>query len=507
VKDEGNKGSTGPRPDEGLTIASLEPSPASFALEPGAGQHIGKYVVERVLGRGGMGVVVLARHQHLDERVAIKVLHAKAATDAVLRERFVREARSTVRIKSEHVVRVLDAGVQEDSGAPFIVMEHLDGVDLGELLERSGPMPVTIAVDCIIQICEAVAAAHALGIIHRDLKPSNFFLTRRADGTAHVKVLDFGISKAASEEGMPDPRLTETQAVFGSPTYMSPEQIRSSKNVNVRSDVWSLGVALFELLTGHLPFVADNVAGLLASVIADPPFRLTTFIAAPDELEAIVLGCLEKDPARRIGSALELAARLTPFASADVAHLTARMDRVARDGPYARSFPPIPLSRSNPPFPPIVFESTGTDLSATRPAAHRRQSRPRRTPIVIGAVTALAVLAGGMVGAATLLGIRDGAGGGGATRAPAAAPPPFVPDTAPAPVVSVMPPSSQGASEAAAPASAPAVSAVAAGRRGKPGHAARTPTVAASSTAGPTTPAPPPLPPAPASSTDLDSRF
>jgi serine/threonine-protein kinase len=225
-------------------------------------------------------------------------------------------------------VRVLDAGVEEQTGAPFIVMEYLDGLDLGQVLARRGPMPVSMAVDCMVQICEAVAAAHALGIIHRDLKPSNFFLENRAGGASLVKVLDFGISKVGAVEGIADCKLTEAHAVFGTPAYMSPEQVRSARDVGAHSDVWSLGVALFEMLTGDLPFVADNTAGLLVAVVTDPPRRLATH--RPDmsrELEAVILACLEKNPARRLGSVQELAARLAPFASADGARVVDRLHR------------------------------------------------------------------------------------------------------------------------------------------------------------------------------------
>jgi serine/threonine-protein kinase len=160
------------------------PVSATLRQAPGVGQRVGKYVVERTIGHGGMGIVVAARHETLDEKVAIKVLHPKAAKDAMQVERFVREARATVRIKSEHVVRVLDAGAEESTGAPFIVMELLEGRDLGDLISSFGPVPVQTAVDYIIQICEGLGAAHALGIVHRDLKPSTFYLTQRADGTA-----------------------------------------------------------------------------------------------------------------------------------------------------------------------------------------------------------------------------------------------------------------------------------------------------------------------------------
>jgi len=411
----------------------------SMRAVPPVGTLIGKYVVESAIGSGGMGIVVAARHQQLGELVAIKLLHPKAAKDKVQVERFVREARATARIKSEHVVRVIDAGEDEPSGAPYIVMEHLEGNDLSKILKMHGAMPVTMAVDMMLQICEAVASAHALGIIHRDLKPSNFFVSARADGSPHVKVLDFGISKANEQNGLADPRLTETQAVFGSPTYMSPEQIRSSKNVDPRSDVWSLGVGLFEMLTTKLPFVSDNVSGLLASVVADAPFRPSIFTTAvPPELEAIVLGCLEKDPARRIPSAAELARLLTPFASPDGAQLAARIERVARVA-SGQSYPPgagVFPSSSYPSLPPPMssaplshasvagsggFGSTG-DLSATGP--------PRRTQR--GALVGVGLLLAGV-------GLLLVAGCFGVYFARQRPPPP----TSPAPAAQQPPPSAQ----------------------------------------------------------------
>ncbi len=321
---------------------------------PSAGTRIGRYVVERTLGSGGMGLVVAARHEQLGELAAIKLLHPRASKVELSRERFVREARATARIKSEHVVRILDAGTEESTGAPYIVMEYLVGEDLGRIVRRDGPLPVQLAADYFLQVCEAVAAAHAVGIIHRDLKPSNFFVTHRADGTPLLKVLDFGISKAVATEGEEaDPKLTDTQAVFGSPTYMSPEQIRSAKNVDFRSDVWSLGVALFEVLTGRLPFFADNVAGLLASIVADTPIPSRRFRPdMPVELEALIVGCLEKELPRRVQSVIDVAARLRPFASAEGQVLAGRVERmrgstpgdVRASSPQVGPPPPAPSS-------------------------------------------------------------------------------------------------------------------------------------------------------------------
>ena len=515
--------------------APLElPVSATLRAAPAVGQRIGKYVIERTIGHGGMGIVVAARHETLDEMVAIKLLHPKAAKDALQVERFVREARATVRIKSEHVVRVLDAGAEESTGAPFIVMELLEGRDLGFVLSHFGPVPPVTAVDYIIQICEGLAAAHALGIVHRDLKPSNFFLTQRADGTPLVKILDFGISKAAQSDGSPDPRLTETQAVFGSPTYMSPEQIRSSKNVDARSDVWSLGVALFELLTGKLPFMADNVAGLLASVIADAPFSVSTFAdGVPRELEAVVLGCLEKDPARRVGSAAELAMRLAPFASPDGALLATRVERSAGGFGGVQSVPPPPMLRSGSvppppitartarmapplalapasypsvPAPAVAYGSTGTDLSATGPAAFRanvRRGSGRSVALFVGALALVGVI-GGLVYASGAG--RTNRGSATSAETESSAPPPAV---APPPSVAAAPSSSAAAMLEPAPSAlaAPGPRRGKLGVEGKPVPGRPGPRASSVVSASPpVSVARPPAPPVQASP-NLDSRF
>ncbi len=343
---------------------------------PTIGDRIGKYVVERLIGSGGMGLVVAARHEALGELVAIKLLRPKAAGDKVHAERFAREARAIIKIRSEHVVRVLDAGTLE-SGAPYIVMEYLVGRDLAAILRERGPMPPALAADHMLQVCEAVASAHAAAVVHRDLKPSNFFVTQRADGTTLVKVLDFGISKAIGQEGVVDPNLTETQAVFGSPTYMSPEQIRSAKHVDHRSDIWSLGVGLFELLTGKLPFAADNVAGLLASIVADPPFLPRAFAPdLPQDLENLLLACLEKDPKQRVQSVVELACRLAPFATQNVEthNLVERIQRLAtKAGQQLNSasapIAPEPTGRSSNTTGPKLPQPSHAHIAAPLPGA------------------------------------------------------------------------------------------------------------------------------------------
>jgi serine/threonine-protein kinase len=289
----------------------------------------GKYRIEQTLGRGGMGVVMAALHEQLNQRVALKFLTDNAYQQPEAVARFVREARAAVQIQSEHVARVMDVGTL-DSGAPYMVMEYLRGRDLKDVSTRRGPLPVGEAVDYVLQACDAVAEAHSLGIVHRDLKPSNLFLTERPDGTPLVKVLDFGISKAlhAGERGS-QMQMTASAAIMGSPQYMSPEQIRSSKNVDARADVWALGTILHELLTGSPAYVADTVPGLLAMIVADPPPPLS--LARPDappDLEATVLRCLEKDRERRFPSVAALARALERFATGETKPLVRRISRV-----------------------------------------------------------------------------------------------------------------------------------------------------------------------------------
>jgi serine/threonine-protein kinase len=264
-------------------------------------------------------------------------------------------------------------------------MERLEGADLGEHVTR-GPLPIQLAVDCILQAAEALAEAHAAGIVHRDIKPSNLWLSHRSDGSPLLKVLDFGISKLAPTEGSDDPKLTETQAVFGSPTYMSPEQIRSAKKVDSSTDVWALGVVLHELLTARLPFEGESVAAVLASVSADPPAPLLAARPdAPAELANAILRCLEKDRSRRI-SLKELAMRLRPLASMAGA---VSADRIMNAGaPSASLLPPPPMPSSAPQA--VAFGETDTALATTRlaPGTTRRRSML----IVTGAALVLAVL-------------------------------------------------------------------------------------------------------------------
>ena len=285
----------------------------------------GKYRVERVLGVGGMGVVVAATHLQLDQLVALKFLLPEALAKPSAVGRFEREARAAVRLRSEHVARVIDVGKLDD-GAPYIVMEYLEGSDLGHRVES--PRSVDECINYLLQACEAVAEAHSLGIIHRDLKPQNLFLTSRVDGMPLVKVLDFGISKVA--QGPEELSLTKTTDVIGSPNYMSPEQLRAARLADARSDIWALGAILYELLSGTVPFEAETLTQLCAMVVSDPPRPLKELRAdIPQDLVAVIERCLEKDPARRFQSVGELAEALEAFSGGPVFSTGARIMRIS----------------------------------------------------------------------------------------------------------------------------------------------------------------------------------
>jgi serine/threonine-protein kinase len=306
----------------------MERAPAAHAGRSptpgiGPGSMIGdKYRVERELGRGGFGVVVRARHLVLDQVVAIKVLTASDGSEAEQREdaaRFRREARATVALRSEHVVRILDVDVLE-TGSPYIVMEYLEGETLHHVLHTRSPLPVVEAVDHVIEVLSALAEAHAAGIVHRDLKPANVILTRGPSGAPLVKVLDFGVSKIAPHGGLglatSSQALTRTGALIGTVAYMAPEQMADAKRVDARADLWSVGVILYELLTKATPFGSQNAANQVTAVLTKVPTSLT--VARPDtpkELEAIVLKCLQKSPDQRYPTASALGAALAPLAS------------------------------------------------------------------------------------------------------------------------------------------------------------------------------------------------
>ncbi|TKD09995.1 serine/threonine-protein kinase [Polyangium fumosum] len=322
-----------------MSTDSAPKSPAGASPEPKAPELgdvvAGKYRVERVIGKGGMGLVVEAQHTTLPQRVAIKILLPEAAKQDDAVERFLREARAAVSIQSEHVARVMDLGTLA-SGLPYMVMELLTGADLQEIVRQRGPLPIAQAVDALLQASEAIAEAHVLGIIHRDLKPANIFVTTRPDGSPLVKVLDFGLAKA-TRGGALYTSLTAANVIIGSPFYMSPEQIRGLKGLDARTDIWALGVILYQILTGKRPFEADATHALFLMIGGDPPAPPRwQRPEIPAGLEAVVLQCLEKKPSDRPPSVADLARLLLPFASEEGRISVERIHRLQGVAPPER---------------------------------------------------------------------------------------------------------------------------------------------------------------------------
>jgi tRNA A-37 threonylcarbamoyl transferase component Bud32 len=324
------------------------------------------------MGSGGMGAVFAATHLELGHRVAIKFLHDGLAQNAEIVERFLREARAVVQLRTDHVCRVLDVS-RLDSGAPFIIMELLEGNDLSKIVAAQ-PLPLQTAVEYVMQACVALAEAHSAGIVHRDLKPANLFLTRRMDGGPLIKVLDFGIAKALADSSAV--ALT-SDALMGSPGYMSPEQIESPRGVDARTDIWSLGVTLYQLMSRRLPFVGDTVPAVAVRISTQPPDPLDVDPA----LRAIVWRCLEKDRARRYPDVGELARDLARFGGPNAAALAALTQQILyKRGPSATAATEGPaLGMTAPPAGPQVLSGY-----ATAPA------KPSRWPLIVGALVALA---------------------------------------------------------------------------------------------------------------------
>jgi eukaryotic-like serine/threonine-protein kinase len=293
-------------------VSREQPHPSS--LKPGE-VIAGRYRIERVIASGGMGVVFAARHLDLDQLVAIKILRDKILDQGDAVARFMHEARTAARLQNEHVARVYDVGTLP-SGVPFMVMEHLPGRDLEDILATNGALSVVSAVDYILQALEAVAEAHAIGIVHRDLKPANLFLVTRTDGTKQLKVLDFGISKPCQGDLAAPISQTSATKLVGSPAYMSPEQVTQPNRIDGRSDIWAIGAILYELLSGSPLFLADTVGGTLAKILQGPiaPLRASR-PEVPAGLERVLLRCLERLPGDRYDDVAALARDLAPFAS------------------------------------------------------------------------------------------------------------------------------------------------------------------------------------------------
>ncbi len=351
----------------------------------------GKFRIERVIGEGGMGIVAEATHLQLDERVALKFLRREVMKLPDVVARFDREARSAVKLKSEHVARVSDVGMTED-GIPYMVMELLDGKDLAQIITEQGPLPIQEAVEYVIQACEGVGEAHARGIVHRDLKPENLFVVRREHGWPVVKVLDFGISKAVLV-GPSSVNLasSDTTSIMGSPYYMSPEQLRSTRSVDHRADVWSLGVVLFELLTGMTIFdETKEFTELVADILETPHRKLGMYRPdAPPALEAVIDRCLEKDRTKRYQNVAEVAVALLPFAPRRSRITAERTTAVTRSAGLITD-PNFQVPPSNfPPAPPGYSHSDSYPSAPAMPRdinPHSPTEMPPRLPTSISSL-------------------------------------------------------------------------------------------------------------------------
>jgi serine/threonine-protein kinase len=398
----------------------------------------GKYRIERVLGQGGMGVVVAAMHEQLRQRVAIKMLLPEANASANALSRFLREARAAAAIKGEHVARVLDVGELE-GGSPYIVMEYLEGRDLAAILSslpEPRRLPSEEAVGYVLQACEAIAEAHAAGIVHRDLKPSNLFLSRRPDGTPIVKVLDFGISKALltpAGEGT----LTTTSSFVGSPIYAPPEQLVAAHEVDARADIWALGTILYEAMAGRPPYVGDSVMHVASRIFNEPPTPLGELRPElPPGLETAVMRCLAKKPDDRFQDVRGLAEALAVFAPA--ASISAeRVARIVLAGSAPVSGPS-----------PLRGSQSGAMASVVEPA----RPAPGRAWLVAGVA-----VAGVAVGFLVFSGHTPATAPAAAAVVPAAVLPPSASSLADAPSAGPLLASDRTAPEAvdAAPASSP----------------------------------------------------
>jgi serine/threonine-protein kinase len=471
------------------------PQPSSPDIPPVQEGDIldGKYRVDRVLGAGGMGIVVAATHVHLNTRVALKFLLPAAMGTPQIIERFAREARAAVQIQSEHVARVTDVG-SLPTGSPYMVMEYLEGHDLAQAIERNGAMPVEQAVGYVLQACEAIAEAHSLGIIHRDLKPANLYLARRPGRDPMVKVLDFGISKTKDAAA----GLTQTASVMGSPYYMAPEQMMSSKDVDARADIWALGIILYELLTGKAPFQGDTMAAVVFQVTQRDAAPLREVRPdVPEGLAAVVSRCLLRDPTQRYENVARFAAALVPFGPARSDISLERISRVL--GASMRPPSVEPGERSSSPM-----RATSSTWASSQPGTARAKGAQKA---VLGAVGALVLLIG--VGVAWRA-LRSGDASKGqdpsTTTTSAAAP---APNTSTAPSAAAPPPtqaalvplvetnlSNLPAPAPVAPSAGSAPSKPVRGRPSpKPTPAA--PVAAAPAAAPPPAPAPAPAPPPP----------
>jgi serine/threonine-protein kinase len=405
-----------------FTVCPRDGAPLQMATELSTGALVrGRYQILSRLGEGGMGVVYKVRHVHFDETFAIKVVNPSPGADgAEFLRRFRTEALLMRKLDHPHAVHVHDFDETED-GRPFMVMEYVEGVSLDRLMAEEPLFDVRRALRITMQVCEALAAAHHLGIIHRDIKPSNILVTRRPDGTDHVKVLDFGVAKVKETGETPAAAVTRTGFVVGTPDYMSPEQAQGLRGSHLdgRTDLYSLGVVLFHLITGRLPFTADTPVMMLMAHVQKPPPDPRTFREIPGPLASLILRALAKEPALRFGSAEEMRGALKALLELEEMSISGTIRVMPRRAPTAEQArvpeppaPPPPAARAEivEPLPQPTVAAPQPTLRVTHPqpavapeprtgvASHPPESAPRSAirPLLIG-VVALAVLGGSYV--------------------------------------------------------------------------------------------------------------
>jgi eukaryotic-like serine/threonine-protein kinase len=344
-----------------------------------------KYRIDAVVGRGGMSTVYRATHLHLDQLVAIKVLSPAALLMPEYVARLKREARAASRIRSHHVVRVFDIGELPGKAVPYLVMEHLSGADLAAVLARRGPLPVHLALECVMQVCEALAEAHGIGIIHRDLKPANLFLTENVDGSPCVKVLDFGISRMTRRHALS--ALTDPGIVLGTPSYMAPEQMEAAETVDARADIWAIGAIFYELLVGRPPYAGETLPQIFIKIMRSKPPKPS---AARDDVSAdidrVVARCLQIEPEARFSSVADLA-----WALSSIGEPRARdsAERIARVWERHSIEPPPPPPRQAVP----VRAAPAPSRDDSRGAFRRKLAGAATASLLVGAAVGFGVVA------------------------------------------------------------------------------------------------------------------
>ncbi len=333
----------------------------------------GKYELKKLIGEGGMGAVYEATHKLIGRRLAVKFLHSQYNSNEEVVIRFQREAQAAAAIGHDNIIEVTDMGQTED-GDPFLVMEYLEGGDVKDLLAEMGALPIEVAVDIMVQALSALQAAHQAEIIHRDLKPENIYLIKKADRENYVKLLDFGISKFRSLEGEGSKGLTQTGTVLGTPYYMSPEQARGDQNIGPKSDIYAMGVILFQMVTGVLPFDAPNYNALLIKILTeDPPDPLDIKPDIPGDLVEIIKRAMSRDLSSRFDNCAEFREHLLPYAPGASASFQTKMSSASRSAVRA------------------ALSTTSTPLEMTRSGDIRLQKRSP-VPLIAGGIATLVAL-------------------------------------------------------------------------------------------------------------------